>query len=198
MGLFSSSSTKADDAARRARLAELTTVAKRGLSAFAETGHALAEIQRDELWRLVSPTWAQWCSETLGLTAERAGQLMRAAETAHTLREIGKVPRSERAARELSGLPAEEQKAAWSEALAEAGDKEPTVEQVAKAARKRKPKAKRRTTAKPSNYRVPGAAVRVVPRRNGFVSYVEALRHALALAEKAEREQSQPATIRVA
>jgi hypothetical protein len=36
---------KVDDSVRRARLAELTATAKRGLSAFAETGLALAAIQ---------------------------------------------------------------------------------------------------------------------------------------------------------
>lgn len=193
MGLFSSSSTKADEAARRERLAELTTVAKRGLAAFAEVGTALESIQREELWRLVSPSWGQWCSDTLGLTADRVGQLIRAAETANTLQSMGKVPRTERAARELSGLPVEEMKAAWGEALADAGGDDPTVEQIAKAARKRKPKAKRRTTAKPASFRVPGAAVRVVPRRNGFQSYAEALRHALALAEQAEKASEQKA-----
>lgn len=176
-----------EDSVRRARLEELTATAKRGLAAFAETGEALAAIQAEELWRLTSSTWDQWCSSELGLTERRVGQLIEAARTCATLKQTGKLPRSERVARELAGLPPEQQQEAWLEAVAEAGDADPTVTQVAKAASKRRPKkAKRRATSRPASYRVPGAAVRVVPRRNGFVGYVAALEHALELARQAE------------
>jgi hypothetical protein len=114
---------------------------------------------------------------------------MEAARTCATLRETGRVPRTERVARELSGLPPEKQVDAWQEAVADAAGKEPTAEQVAKAARKRKPKkARRPALARPTNYRVPGAAVRVSPRKSGFSGYVAALEHALAIAKKAEQE----------
>lgn len=192
MGIFDrrqNGTREADDVARRARLAELTATAKRGLSAFAETGEALAAIQAEELWRLAAPTWNAWCSAELGLTERRVAQLMEAARTCSTLRETGRVPRTERVARELSGLPPEKQVDAWQEAVADAAGKEPTAEQVAKAARKRKPKkARRAALARPTNYRVPGAAVRVVPRKSGFSGYVAALEHALAAARKAEQE----------
>lgn len=182
---------KVDDTARRARLAELTATAKRGLSAFAETGDALAAIQAEELWRLAAPTWAAWCENELGLTERRVGQLVEAARTCAALRDTGKIPRSERVARELSGLPADKQVEAWQEAVAEAATTgtEPTAEQVAKAAKKRKPKkARKAPVAKATNYRVPGAAIRVTPRKSGFTSYVAALEHALELARKAEQE----------
>ena len=178
-----------DDTARRARLAELTATAKKGLSAFADTGMALAAIQSEELWRLTAATWDSWCSSELGLTERRVGQLIEAARTCSTLRESGKLPRSERVARELSGLPPEQQQEAWSEAVAAAGEKEPSAEQVAKAAAKRKPKkARKPSMAKATNYRVPGAAIRVTPRKSGFVSYVAALEHALELARRAEQD----------
>jgi len=182
---------KVDDTARRTRLAELTATAKRGLSAFADTGNALAAIQAEELWRLAAPTWAGWCEQELGLTERRVGQLIEAARTCTTLKESGTLPRSERVARELSGLPAEVQVEAWQEAVAEAATTgtEPTAEQVAKAAKKRKPKkARKAPVAKAVNYRVPGAAVRLTPRKSGFVSYVAALEHALEMARKAEQE----------
>jgi hypothetical protein len=183
------SGKQADDTAKRTRLAELTATAKRGLAAFAETGTALAAIQAEELWRLVASTWEAWCSAELGLTERRVGQLIEAARTCSTLKESGKLPRSERVARELSGLPADKQVDAWQEAIQAAGDKEPTAEQVAKAVAKRKPKkARKAPVAKPVNYRVPGAAVRLTPRKSGFVSYVAALEHALELARKAEQE----------
>lgn len=185
----SDTARQADEAARRERLAELTATAKRGLSAFADTGTALAAIQAEELWRLVSPTWAAWCEKELGLTERRVLQLVEAARTCSTLKETGRVPRSERVARELAGMPAEQQKAAWQEAVADAKGAEPTAEQVAKAAKKRKPRKARRTpVARPTNYRVPGAAVRITPRKSGFTSYVAALEHALQLAKKAEQE----------
>ena len=180
---------QSDDAARRARLAELTATAKRGLSVFADTGAALASIQSEELWRLTASTWEAWCSSELGLTERRVGQLIEAAKTCSTLRESGKLPRSERVARELSGLPASQQVEAWQEAVATAGDGEPSAEQVAKAARKRKPKkARKAPVAKATNYRVPGAAIRITPRKSGFVSYVAALEHALELARRAEQD----------
>lgn len=193
MALWGSSNEKPrqDDTVRRARLTELTATAKRGLSAFADTGAALAAIQAEELWRLTSPTWDSWCSAELGLTERRVGQLIDAARTCATLRETGKLPRSERVARELSGLPAEKQVEAWQEAVAEAAatGSEPTADQVAKAAKKRKPKkARKAPVAKATNYRVPGAAIRVTPRKSGFTSYVAALEHALELARKAEQE----------
>jgi hypothetical protein len=60
---------------------------------------------------------------------------------------------------------------------------------VAKAAKKRKPKkARKQPVSRPTNYRVPGAAVRITPRKSGFTSYVAALEHALELARKAEQE----------
>jgi hypothetical protein len=178
-----------DESARRARLAELTATAKRGLAAFAETGAALAAIQAEELWRLSAPTWDSWCSSELGLTERRVGQLIEAARTCSTLKETGVLPRSERVARELAGLPPEQKVDAWKEAVAAAGGEQPTAEQVSKAARKRKPKkARKPPVAKATNYRVPGAAVRIVPRKSGFTSYVAALEHALELARKAEQE----------
>lgn len=193
MGMFDRLSGNAakpvDDTARRARLAELTATAKRGMSAFAETGTALAAIQAEELWRLTSPTWEQWCSSELGLTERRVGQLIEAARTCATLKQTGSLPRSERVARELAGLPADKQVEAWQEAVAAATAGEPTAEEVAKAASKRRPKkARKPATAKPTNYRVPGAAIRVTPRKSGFTSYVAALEHALELARKAEQE----------
>jgi hypothetical protein len=193
MGIWGSSTDKqkADEPARRMRLAELTATAKRGLSAFAETGLALEAIQSEELWRLTSQTWAAWCTDELGLTERRVQQLVDAARTCQLLKETGKVPRSERVARELAGMPPETQVEAWSEAVAEAAaaGKEPTAEQVAKAAKKRKPKkARKQPVSRPTNYRVPGAAVRITPRKSGFTSYVAALEHALELARKAEQE----------
>lgn len=179
-----------DDTERRKRLDKLTATAKKGLAAFAEVGNALDAIRTEELWRLVAPTWGQWCEEVLSLSERRIGQLIEASRTFRTLVDAGvQAPTSERAVRELAGLSAEKQVEAWQEATAAAGDTEPTAEVVAKAARKRRPKkAGRARAAKAVSLRVPGAAVRVVPRRNGWVSLVAALEHALEVARQREQD----------
>jgi len=178
----------------RERLEKLTAQAKRGLVAFADTGAALEEIQRDELWRLKAPTWAEWCRDTLGLTDRRVNQLMEAARTAKTLKEAGcSLPSSERVARELAGLKPEEAVEVWKEATAD--DPQPTASKVAKVARKKKPKkaGRKPAIAKPVSLRVPGAAVRIVPRKNGFTGIIAALEHALEVARQREQESSKKA-----
>ena len=192
MGLFGTSKKEptVDDIARRERLDKLTATARVGLSAFSAVGAALDAIRTEELWRLVAGTWEQWCEATLGLSERRVAQLVDASRTCRTITAAGlKPPTSERAVRELAGLPPEKQVEVWQEATTVAGDAEPTAEVVAKVARKRKPKkAGRARAAKPVSLRVPGAAVRVVPRRNGWVSLVAALEHALEVAREREQE----------
>lgn len=199
MGIFSDTRTdkllaEERERADRERLATLTATVKRGLVAFAETGTALEEIQRDELWRLEAPTWSEWCRDTLGLTDRRVGQLMDAAKTARTLKEAGcKLPSSERVARELSGLKPEQAVEVWQEVTAD--DDAPSAAKVAKAARSRKPKkaGRKPALAKPVSLRVPGAAVRIVPRKNGWSGLVAALEHALEVARQREAEQTKKA-----
>lgn len=182
---------KAEEAERRRRLQELTATAKRGLAAYAETGAALESIRTEELWRLAAPTWDSWCHQELRLSARRVEQLIEAARTFNTFSAAGIAPPStERVARELAGLPADAAIAVWQEATEVAGDKEPTAAVVAKAAAKRKPKKKnRRPVSRPATFKVPGANVKVTPRRNGFISMVAALEHALELARRREQEQ---------
>jgi hypothetical protein len=193
MGLFSGPAKKeltVDDIARRERLDKLTATARVGMSAFSSVGAALDAIRTEELWRLVAGTWEQWCEAALGLSERRVAQLIDASRTCRTLTQSGlKPPTSERAVRELAGLPPEKQVEVWQEATTVAGDAEPTAEVVAKAAQKRRPRKPGRTkVAKPVSLRVPGAAVRVVPRKNGWVGLVAALEHALEVARQREQE----------
>jgi len=182
------------DVAKRHRLAELTATAKRGLVAFAEVGEALEAIRTEELWRLEAKSWADWCTTTLKLTDRRVAQLVEAAGTCRTVVSLGlRAPSSERVARELSGLPAETAVQVWSEAVADAGGGDPTAEQVAKRARARKPRKARKATARARSWRVPGAAVRVTPRRNGWQGYTAALEQALELAKAAEADEAKAA-----
>lgn len=181
---------RVEEAERRRRLQELTATAKRGIAAWVETGVALESIRTEELWRLAAPTWDHWCQQELGIGARRVEQLIEAARTFKKFTDAGIAPpATERVARELSGLPTDAAIAVWQEATAAAGDKEPTAELVAKAAAKRKPKKKnRRAVAKPATFKVPGANVRVTPRRNGFTSMVAALEHALNVARQRGQE----------
>jgi hypothetical protein len=182
---------KAEEAERRRRLDQLTATAKRGLVAYAETGAALESIKNEELWRLAAPTWESWCQQELGLSSRRVDQLIEAAAICRTITAAGiKPPSSERAARELAGLTPDAAISVWQEATEAAGDKEPTAATVAKAARKRKPKKKlNRVSSRPASFPVPGATVRVVPRRRGFTSMVAALEHALEIARRREQER---------
>jgi hypothetical protein len=181
---------KAEEAERRRRLQELTATAKRGLVAYAETGAALESIKNEELWRLTAPAWESWCQQELSLSARRVDQLIEAAVICRTITAAGiKPPSSERAARELAGLTPDAAISVWQEATEAAGDKEPTAATVAKAARKRKPKKASRPSSRPASFPVPGATVRVVPRRRGFTSMVAALEHALEIARRREQER---------
>jgi hypothetical protein len=182
---------KAEEAERRRRLQELTATAKRGLMAYAETGAALESIKSEELWRLVAPAWESWCQLELSLSARRVDQLIEAAAICRTITAAGiKPPSSERAARELAGLAPDAAISVWQEATEIAGDNEPTAATVAKAAKKRKPKKKAsRASSRPASFPVPGATVRVVPRRRGFTSMVAALEHALEIARRREQER---------
>lgn len=181
---------KEQEAERRRRLQELTATAKRGLAVYAETGAALDAIRTEELWRLTAPTWDSWCQQELSIGSRRVEQLIDAAKTFNTFSAAGITPPStERVARELAGLSTDEKFAVWQEATEVAGEKEPTAELVAKAAAKRKPKKKsRRAVSRPATFKVPGATIRVTPRRNGFTSMVAALQHALEIARQKEQE----------
>jgi len=186
---------KAAEAAKRARLSELTAVAKRGLASYVETGSALDAIRTEELWRLSAPTWESWCQVELRMSERRVGQIIDASVMCAHLASAGMPPpATERAARELGGLDAVEAIAAWQEAQEDAGGKEPTSQQVAKAAGKRKTKKHRVPTVKAVSIKVPGAAVRVVPRKRGWTGLVAALEHALEIARRqADSGQSKAA-----
>lgn len=184
-----------EDAARKERLETLTATAKRGLAAYAETGAALESIKAEELWRLVSPTWDSWCASTLKMSERRVGQIIEASKLAAHLAAKGlEPPATERAARSLAGLQPEVQAEVWQEATEAAGG-QPTADAVAAVAAARKPrkKGKKKSMMKPVSIRVPGATIRVVPRRNGFTSVEAALEYALAEVRKQSTSDKQAA-----
>lgn len=179
-----------EEAARKERLETLTATAKRGLAMYAETGAALEAIKAEELWRLVAPTWESWCTKELKMSERRVGQIIEASKLASHLTAKGmEPPATERAARSLAGMKPEVQEEVWKEATAAAGG-QPTADAVAAIASTRKPrkKGKKKAMLKPVSIKVPGATIRVIPRRNGFTSVVAALEYALAEVRKRNSE----------
>jgi len=119
-------------------------IIKRGLKIFLEVGFALISIRDRRLYRAEFDTWEEYCQERFGITARRATQLCAASETVRNLglgasgasnRNPGSdsklpnrnyyssglvLPANEAQVRPLAGLPPEEQRAAWAEAVATA------------------------------------------------------------------------------
>ncbi len=107
-----------------ARMAECEQAIERGLDTFIEIGGALAEICDKRLYREQYATFEAYCQKRWDMSGRRARQLCAAAGTMTLLQEGTEspeiLPATESQARPLTVLPPEEQKAAWSEAVATA------------------------------------------------------------------------------
>jgi hypothetical protein len=97
-------------------------------------------------------------------------------------------PPSERALRELGGLPPGERVAAYADALASepaaVAAKPPSVKQVAEAVARRKQAAGKKSRPKPARFKVPGAVVTVEWNGKGTGDTAAALRAALDQLER--------------
>lgn len=161
---------------RLARLAELKTIVTRHVADYPTVGAALAEIQARELYRLEHETFEQFLQAEWSMTRQHAHRLIQAAELARTLSPAGYIPKTERLARPLTTLPAEQQLDAWHDAIDAAGTDPVRPEHVAAAVAKRKPTKQRRL--KPIRIKVPGASIVIEPSR-AFTTAEQALEHAL-------------------
>ena len=151
---------------------------QRGLDAYRDAGDALRTIRDARLYRNVAETFGSYCRERWQMDESMATRLIAAAEVARNLMPTGSIPKTERAARPLSKLPAGEQLEAWAEARELAAPSEPTSTEVAAAvAKRRKPTGK--TRQKPTRIRVPGAIVTIEPGK-GYTGTEDALIAALA------------------
>jgi hypothetical protein len=90
------------------RLTELEAVIERGLQAFVETGKALIEIRDAELYG--EGTFADYCKNRWGWHRSYAYRLMDGARVIENLSPTGDIPKTERVARELAALRAEQQR----------------------------------------------------------------------------------------
>jgi hypothetical protein len=170
------------------RLVRLASIVDKGLRSYVDAGRALREIRDRELFKLVAPTFEQFCLSRWKMTPQHANRIIAAAEVADDLEPTGSRPLTERQARPLAGVPREHRAAAFQEAIEMAGGGEPTSVEIETAARKRriaKKKAKQRP-ARPVTFRVPGGVITVTPGR-AFTSAADLLRAALSQAEGAER-----------
>jgi len=115
---------------------------------FLEVGKALRGIRDGRLYRETHDTFEQYCNERCKFTRQRANYLIKAAETYEELTtrvviEVS-VPTSEKKLRALAGIVASDQAEALKEAVKDAGGKEPTVGQIAKAANRYKTPTKKK------------------------------------------------------
>ena len=108
---------------RQQRASHLHTQACNKREAAWEFYAALAEIQREELWReLGHDSFEQYCDSEHGITYRYAKMMIDATEVRSNLNHGSgaTLPASERVARPLTKLPAEEQAEAWEEVVSEA------------------------------------------------------------------------------
>jgi hypothetical protein len=127
-----------------ARLTELEKIIKAGQQTFFEVGMALAEIRAAKLYRMAYNTFEDYCREAWGWSSRYVRYVVTSAETVSQMQESGTmVPLlTERAARQLSAVPAANRPAV----LAAAGE-QPTARSInAAAVEVLSPPAKRKYT----------------------------------------------------
>lgn len=90
-------------------LASAELVIKQGMSSFLDVGDALAQIREDRLYRATHRTFEAYCIDRFGVSSSRARQLILAAGRAGDLESVTAVTLgSERAARAIGRVPAED------------------------------------------------------------------------------------------
>lgn len=171
----------------------------RAAKAVLDAGRALATIRDRQLYRDVAATWEAYL-ETHGLSRRRADQLVAAASALDAAAEAVQsklgttVPGfdgiTERTARQLVGMDADDAADAVIEA---AGTTDGLTPATLKAAAARRKKSKAPKVAKPRRFKVAGAIVQVVFNRKGTGSAIDALTAALRQAEDDLERQSEAA-----
>jgi hypothetical protein len=128
-----------------ADLMEHEKVIEQGLATFIDVGHALMAIRDGKKYRAAGyATFEDYCRGRWDFDRTYAHRLMSAAEVAGLLPTGNIEPQTERQLRPLAPLKAQpdEARAAWQEAVEEAGGEQPTAKQVERAVAKRIPSKK--------------------------------------------------------
>lgn len=182
-------SMTASETAEFKRLDMVVADGVRAAKAVLEAGRALATIRDRQLYRDTAGTWELYL-ETHRLTRRRADQLVAAAaaldataeavqaKTGTTVPNFDQI--TERTARQLVGMDADEAAEAVIEA---AGTTEGLTPRTLKAAAAKRKKTKAAKVPRPRRFKVPGATVQVVFNRKGTGSAIDALAAALRQAE---------------
>lgn len=177
--------TTQDDEQKTKLLKSLTSVARKGLIHYHAAGKALAQIRDSELWRMTGiETFDGWCVETFQMGYGRINKIIDTSRTLDHLIEAGfkNLPAGPEVTRQLVGLKAEDAVAVWSEAVAT--EEKPTAKLVGSIARRRKT-----SLVRPLSMKIPGACLRIIPRKRGFVSFRRVLEQALQLIIEQEQRK---------
>lgn len=113
----------------RRRLLVLEQRIRDGLDSFLDVGIALAEVQRDRLYRASHATFGDYCRERWGFNRRHGYRLIAAAEVAEDLCPIGHTPPNEAQARELASLSPEGRREVYDQATA-GGTQETTAAEL--------------------------------------------------------------------
>lgn len=92
------------------------------LDTFVEVGTALSEIRDSRIYRATFKTFEEYCETRWEFSKRQCDRLISAAKVTENLGPMGPKPESERQARPLAKLPAEQQPAAWAKAQEKAKD----------------------------------------------------------------------------
>ena len=98
------------------RLCELERIIQKGKDTFVEVGTALSEIRDSRIYRATFKTFEDYCQKRWEFEKAYAFRMIAAAEVVANLSPMGDTPSSERQARPLAKLPADQQPAAWERA----------------------------------------------------------------------------------
>jgi hypothetical protein len=111
---------------------------ERGLQTFYAVGTALVSIREQKLYRATHEDFENYCAERWGISKRHAYRLMDSAGVMHNLEsdQLVTQPANEAQTRPLAKLPAEEQGAAWQEAVERSGGK-PTARHVEEVVKER-------------------------------------------------------------
>lgn len=115
-----------------AQLAAAEAVIAAGIKTFVEVGEALAGIRDQRLYRAAFPTFEDYCRQRWNFGRNYANKVIAAAEMTKALGTAVPTPVAERVVRALAPLKAapETMKAAYAEAVTEAGGAVPTADAV--------------------------------------------------------------------
>lgn len=189
----------ATETAEFRRLDMVVAEGVRAAKAVLDAGRALATIRDRQLYRDTAATWETYL-QTHRLTRRRADQLIAAANVLDATAEAVSaktgttVPNfdqlTERAARQLVGMDADQAAEAVIEA---AGTTEGLTPRTLKAAAAKRKKTKAAKAPRPRRFKVPGATVEIVFNRKGSGSVIDALTAALRQAEADLEDQAEAA-----